>query len=73
MKKRYSEEQIIGFLREADGVGMICLKLRQDGLLVNHKRVERLYRLARLQVRRRKRKKVLIGERRPLARPSAAN
>lgn len=55
------------------GVGMICLKLRQAGLLVNHKRVERLYRLARLQVRRRKRKKVLIGERQPLARPSAAN
>lgn len=55
------------------GVGMICLKLRQAGLLVNHKRVERLYRLARLQVRRRKRKKVLVGERQPLARPSAAN
>ncbi len=55
------------------GVGMIHLKLRQAGQLVNHKRVERLYREARLQVRRRKRKKVLIGERQPLLRPIAAN
>jgi len=37
--------------------GMIYLKLRQDGLIVNHKRVDRLYALAKLQVRRRKRKK----------------
>jgi len=39
------------------GAGMIYLKLRQAGLLINHKRVERLYTEARLQVRRRKRKK----------------
>ena len=38
------------------GVGMIHLKLRQAGILVNYKRVERLYQEARLQVRRRKRK-----------------
>jgi hypothetical protein len=37
---------------------MIYLKLRQRGLVVNHKRIERLYTEARLQVRRRKRKKV---------------
>jgi transposase InsO family protein len=55
------------------GAGMIYLKLRQAGLVVNHKRVDRLYTEARLQVRRRKRKKVLIGERQPLARPSASN
>ena len=55
------------------GVGMIHLKLRQAGLLVNYKRVERLYQEAHLQVRRRKRKKVPIGERQPLLRPSAAN
>ena len=41
------------------GVGMIHLKLRQAGLLVNYKRVERLYQEAKLQVRRRKRKKVI--------------
>ena len=55
------------------GVGMIHLKLRQAGLLVNYKRVERLYQEAKLQVRRRKRKKVPVAERQPLARPTAAN
>ena len=55
------------------GVGMIHLKLRQAGMLVNYKRVERLYQQARLQVRRRKRKKVPVGERQPLLRPTAAN
>lgn len=53
------------------GVGMIHLKLRQAGVLVNYKRVERLYQQARLQVRRRKRKKVPVAERQPLARPQA--
>ena len=43
------------------GVGMIHLKLRQEGgEPVNYKRVERLYREERLQVRRRKRKKVPV-------------
>lgn len=55
------------------GVGMIHLKLRQAGMHVNYKRVERLYQQAQLQVRRRKRKKVQAGERQPLLRPSSAN
>ncbi|SUS08517.1 transposase [uncultured Defluviicoccus sp.] len=55
------------------GVGMIHLKLRHAGWGVNYRRVERLYRYARLQVRRRKRNKVPIGERQPLLRPSSAN
>ncbi|UXA50437.1 IS3 family transposase [Xanthomonas prunicola] len=55
------------------GVGMIYLKLRQEGRLVNYKRVERLYREQQLQVRRRKRKKVPVGERQPLLRPAQAN
>jgi transposase InsO family protein len=54
------------------GVGMIYLKLRQTGMVVNYKRVERLYQEAKLQVRRRKRKKVAFGERQPLLRPTAA-
>jgi putative transposase len=37
------------------GAAMIYLKLRQAGELVNHKRVERLYALEKLQVRRRRR------------------
>ncbi|EHJ91478.1 hypothetical protein KUC_2653 [Vreelandella boliviensis LC1] len=55
------------------GAGMIYLKLRQAGEQVNHKRVERLYAAARLQVKRRKRKKVPTSERKPLGRPCAAN
>jgi hypothetical protein len=47
-------------------VGMIHLKLRQAGLLVNYKRVERLYQEAKLQVHRRKRKKVPVADRQPL-------
>ena len=40
---------------------------------VNVKRVRRLYRLENLMVRRRKRKKVPLGERQPLLRPSRRN
>ena len=55
------------------GAGMIYLKLRQAGLVVNHKRVDRLYAAAELQVKRRKRKKVPVGERQPLLRPEQAD
>jgi len=55
------------------GAEMIYLKLRQAGEMVNRKRVERLYTLEGLQVRRRRRKKIPVGERQPLIRPSAAN
>src|SRR4051794_211517 len=53
------------------GAGMIYLKLRQEGRVVNHKRVDRLYTEARLQVKRRRRKKVPVAERQPLMRPQA--
>ena len=55
------------------GAGMIYLKLRQAGELVNHKRVERLYALERVQVRRRRRKKIPVSERQPLIRPGSPN
>lgn len=55
------------------GAGMIYLKLRQAGQRVNHKRVERLYAEAGLQVRRRRRKKVSVADRQPLGRPQRAN
>ncbi len=55
------------------GSGMIYLKLRQTGHQVNHKRVERLYTEAGLQVRRRRRKKVPVSDRQPLGRPEQAN
>lgn len=55
------------------GAGMIYLKLRQAGHRVNHKRVDRLYALERLQIKRRRRKKIPMGERQPLVRPTSAN
>jgi transposase InsO family protein len=55
------------------GAGMIYLKLRQEGRRVNHKRVDRLYAEARLQVKRRRRKKVPVADRQPLVRPQAPN
>jgi putative transposase len=55
------------------GAGMIYLKLRQEGRVVNHKRVDRLYADARLQVRRRRRKKVPLADRQPLTRPQVPN
>lgn len=55
------------------GAGMIYLKLRQEGRVVNHKRVDRLYAEARLQVKRRRRKKVPLQDRQPLLRPQYRN
>lgn len=55
------------------GAGMIYLKLRQAGEHVNHKRVERLYAQAGLQVKKRRRKKIALADRHPLQRPTAAN
>jgi transposase InsO family protein len=55
------------------GAGMIYLKLRQAGEPANHKRVDRLYAEARLQVRRRRRKKVPTADRQPLVRPQGPN
>ena len=55
------------------GVGMIHLKLRQAGELVNYKRVERLYRLEKLHIQRRRRKKIPVADRQPLIRPGRAN
>ncbi len=55
------------------GAGMIYLKLRQAGERVNHKRVERLYTEACLQVRRRRRKKIPVADRHPLIRPAVPN
>ncbi len=55
------------------GAGMMYLKFRQQGRLVNHMRIERLEAEAQLQVWRRTRKKVPVGERQPLVIPEAAN
>lgn len=55
------------------GAPMIYLKLRQSGLRVNHKLVDRLYAEEELQIKRRKRKKVPVGDRQPLLRPDQAD
>lgn len=55
------------------GAGMIYLKLRQEGEIVNHKRVERLYAEENLKLKRRKRKKVPVTDRQPLIRPDRAD
>ena len=55
------------------GAGLIYLKLRQAGHVINHKRVDRLYTEARLQLKRRRRKKVPITDRQPLVRPERRN
>ena len=52
---------------------MIYLKLGHEGHVVNHKRMDRLYAEARLQFRRRRREKVPLADRRPLAQPQAPN
>jgi len=68
-------EQIIQLAQRHRRYGseMIYLKLRQAGHRVNHKRVERLYALEKLQVRRRRRKKIPPADRQPLVRPGSAN
>ena len=55
------------------GAGMIHLKLRQAGERANKKRVHRLYVAERLQIRRRRRKKVPVADRQPLIKPTAPN
>jgi hypothetical protein len=57
----FNEEQIIGILRE------------QEGTLVNHKKLRRLYREGRLQVRRRSARKRALGTGAPLAIPQGPN
>ena len=51
------------------GYRRVYLRLRREGWEVNRKRVYRLYREAGLAVRRRKRKRIGVFERKPLPRP----
>ena len=46
------------------GCGMIHLKLRQNSMLINHKRTERIYNEQGLQLKRRKRRKKISSENR---------
>jgi putative transposase len=55
------------------GYRRVYLRLRREGWCVNRKRVYRLYREAGLAVRRRKRKRIGMVERKPLPKPLEAN
>jgi putative transposase len=57
-------------LRARFGYRRLHILLEREGLVVNHKRVHRIYRDAGLQVRRRRRKRLTRAERAPLAVPS---
>jgi Transposase and inactivated derivatives len=55
------------------GAPMVHLKLRREGLVVNHKRTERIYRKAGLQIKRRKRKRRIYKPENPLPPPMTVN
>lgn len=55
------------------GYRKLHVLLRREGVVVNHKRVERIYREEGLSVRRRKRKRAVSVARTPLLRPSRSD
>ena len=63
----------IAAIKRRYGYRRVYLRLRREGWEVNRKRVYRLYREARLAVRRRRRKRIGVFERKPLPKPTAAN
>jgi len=63
----------IAAVKRRYGYRRVYLRLRREGWEVNRKRVYRLYRDAGLAVRRRKRKRIGLFERKPLPKPMSAN
>jgi putative transposase len=60
-------------VRRRFGYRRLLLLLRREGALVNHKKLRRLYREERLQVRRRGGRKRALGTRSPIAMPLGPN
>lgn len=60
-------------IRRRFGYRRLQLLLRREGTFVNHKKLRRLYREERLQVRRRGGRKRALGTRAPLALPQGPN
>jgi len=60
-------------LRRRFGYRRLQLMLRREGTFVNHKKIRRLYREERLQVRRRGGRKRALGTRAPLVLPQGPN
>jgi len=63
----------IAAVKRRYGYRRVYLRLRREGWRVDRKRVYRLYREAGLAVRRRKRKRIGVFERKPLPKPTAPN
>lgn len=59
--------------RRRFGYRRLGLLLRREGVLLNHKKLRRLYREERLQVRRRGGRKRALGMRAPISMPAAPN
>jgi putative transposase len=60
-------------VRRRFGYRRLLILLRRDGLQLNHKKLRRLYREERLQVRRRGGRKRALGTRAPLVLPQGPN
>lgn len=63
----------IAAVKRRYGYRRVYLRLRREGWSVNRKRVYRTYRDARLAVRRLKRKRTGLFERKPMPKPATAN
>ena len=60
-------------MRRRFGYRRLHVLLRREGIAMNHKKLRRLYREERLQVRRRGGRKRALGTRAPMAIPQGAN
>jgi putative transposase len=60
-------------IRRRFGYRRLHILLRREGIAMNHKKLRRLYREERLQVRRRSGRKRALGTRAPIAIPQGAN
>jgi putative transposase len=60
-------------LRRRFGYRRLHILLRREGLIINHKKLRRLYREERLQVRRRGGRKRALGSRAPMVMPQGPN
>ena len=63
----------LALARRRFGYWRLYLMLRREGMLVNHKKVYRLYRKEKLTVRKRGGRKRALGTRAPLALPEVKN
>ena len=60
-------------VRRRFGYRRLHILLRREGIVMNHKKLRRLYREERLQVRRRSGRKRAVGTRAPMALPQGLN